>query len=526
MPFVSQLAALTISQFVYNVFFHPLAGFPGPLHYRGSELPKIFHQIRGDINDKLLEFHEKYGPVVRLAPGELTFTTSGAVRDIYEKNHGLPPDESLGKRENSFFGATSLLWLADHNEHMRHRKVLSPSFSTASLDAQEPIITGYIDLLMQRFRERAGQPIDMWAWFNYTTFDIIGDLTFGESFGGVRDAGLHPWIKFIFSNLHMMMFSQIVSRLEWLGGFIDLCIPKRLREQMEAHAQSTRDKVDRRRMRDTDRPDFITGILKYVDQPGGITSNELYADSQIFLMAGSETSATLLAVAVYYLLRTPAVLARLQQEVRSVFSSESEIRFNAVSKIPFVKAVINEALRIHPPLPSGINRRVPAGGATVEGHFLPEGTVLQVPHWATFHLEANFADPWSFAPERWLEKKDCEACKDATDEDCGNCQHRNHKFGGDNEKVFRPFSAGSRNCMGRSLAYMETRMILARLIWNFDMELMPDSLDWNKQRVFLLYEKRPLQVKLTPVCRDTDLELKDLQGDVSQGLEKEVNVMH
>jgi cytochrome P450 len=65
-----------------------------------------------------------------------------------------------------------------------------------------------------------------------------------------------------------------------------------------------------------------------------------------------------------------------------------------------------------------------------------------------------------------------------------------------------PFSHGQRSCLGRSLAYMETKVCLARLVLGFDMELMEESKDWNKQRVFLLYEKRPLNVKLTEVVRN------------------------
>lgn len=97
--------------------------------------------------------------------------------------------------------------------------------------------------------------------------------------------------------------------------------------------------------------------------------------------------------------------------------------------------------------------------------------------WAAYHSEINFKDPWSFHPERWLEKDE--------------------EFAGDNKDVFQPFSFGLRNCIGRSLAYMEMRIILSRLIWNFDLALAPSSTEWNKQRVFLLYEKKPLVVGVT-----------------------------
>lgn len=236
-----------------------------------------------------------------------------------------------------------------------------------------------------------------------TKQDIIGDLVFGESFGCVDQGRFHPWISFIFSNLTNMMYAQMITTMGYLGSFIQALVPRRIMAQAFAHAQSTRDKVDRRLARKDDaRPDLISGIWHKIGAPAGISREELYADSQIMIMAGSETSATLLAVTVYYLLRSPEKLARLTGEVRGAFASGEDIAFALVSKLPYLRAVMEEALRIHPPLPAGINRVVPEGGAIVDDQFVPEGTVLQVPSWAAFHLEENFVDPWDFVPERWL----------------------------------------------------------------------------------------------------------------------------
>lgn len=135
----------------------------------------MISQIRGTIHFRMLEFHQQYGPVVRLAPGELTYTTAAAARDIYGGRGGrklMGPQSSLGANEKTMFGATSFLWLEDHKEHARHRKIVGQMFSDSSLKAQEPLVLGYASLLVQRFRERAerGEVIDMWTWFNYYTF--------------------------------------------------------------------------------------------------------------------------------------------------------------------------------------------------------------------------------------------------------------------------------------------------------------------------------------------------------------------
>lgn len=483
-----QTLAVVVGQFVYNLFWHPLAGFPGPVLYRGSNLPKIVQQIRGTVHDKMLDLHEQYGPVVRLAPNELTYTSASALHEIYGNHRGkksMPPQGALGKNDHRMFGATSFVWVESQAEHAKHRKILATSFSDASLRAQEPILLRYADLLVRQLRARAarGEVVDVWAWFNYLTFDVIGDLTFGEPFDCVRDGQFHPWISFIFTNLTNMMYAQIIATMgSTLGALVEALVPQRVWAEAISHAQATRDKVDRRLARATNRPDFVAGFLKHVNAPGGITANELYADSQIFLMAGSETSATLLAVAVYYLLRNPDKLAILQDEVRTAFAGPDDdadaVRFATVGKLPYLLAVINESLRIHPPLPAGINRVAPAGGATIDGRFVAQGTVLQVPNWPAFHLEANFTDPWDFVPERFLEPRPA-------------------RYAHDNWAVFQPFSYGNRNCIGKSLAYMEVQVTLCRMLLAFDMELMPQSREWNKQRVFLLWEKRPLYVKLT-----------------------------
>lgn len=227
-------------------------------------------------------------------------------------------------------------------------------------------------------------------------------MVFGESFGCVEHGRFHPWISFIFSNLTNMMYAQMITTMGYLGSFIQALVPEGIMAQAHAHAQSTRDKLDRRLARKDVRPDLISGIWHKIGAPGGISREELYADSQIMIMAGSETSATLLAVTVYYLLRCPDKLAALVGEVRGAFSSEGELVFSAVSRLPYLNAVMEESLRIHPPLPAGINRVVPEGGAIIDDQFVAEGTVLQVPAWAALHLEENFVDPWDYVPERWL----------------------------------------------------------------------------------------------------------------------------
>lgn len=100
--------------------------------------------------------------------------------------------------------------------------------------------------------------------------------------------------------------------------------------------------------------------------------DKLVRNANVLIIAGSETTATLLSGAVYLLTTHPDKLAKVANEVRSAFNSEEEITLNSVSRLSYMLACLNEALRCYPPVASGLPRVVPKGGAYVAGKFVPE----------------------------------------------------------------------------------------------------------------------------------------------------------
>lgn len=101
----------------------------------------------------------------------------------------------------------------------------------------------------------------------------------------------------------------------------------------------------------------------------------LASNADTLIIAGSETTATLLSGATYLLLRNPDALRKLTDEVRSTFKSDDEITFASVNSLTYMLACLNEALRCYPPVPGGLPRIVPkgSGGVTIAGQFVPEG---------------------------------------------------------------------------------------------------------------------------------------------------------
>ena len=125
----------------------------------------------------------------------------------------------------------------------------------------------YFDQLILKLKERDGSPQDMVAWFNFITFDIIGDLTLGESFGCLKESALHPWVALLCQYLKAPIFVNITLRFPWASKVLSSWIvPKSFKEGRRKHVEYTMERVIARIERQTDRPDFMTNVLKHNDK--------------------------------------------------------------------------------------------------------------------------------------------------------------------------------------------------------------------------------------------------------------------
>ncbi|KAF2102014.1 isotrichodermin C-15 hydroxylase [Rhizodiscina lignyota] len=477
----------------YNVYLHPLSKFPGPKFMAASRIPYAWHLYHGTLNATVHEAHKKYGEVVRVAPNELSFTSGEtAWEDIY----GLHPSKtSKGQwlKDTKLFyqpapnGVASIIGQPTVRGHAKHRRTLAHAFSDKALREQEGILQQYVNLLIIRLNEQCEgkkkATLDMVKWYNFITFDIMGDLAFGESFHSLDNRDYHPFIAMIFQGAVQSIGYNIIMRiyplLKRVSTLLGLGVPEAKRRELLQFASN---KVDDRMSLETTRPDFMFYATKHQgNEDIGLTQPELHSDMFILINAGSETTATTLSGATYFLLKHPEKLKRLQGEIRSRFNSLDEITIEAVNSMPYLIAVLQEGLRFYPPVPTGFPRKVPAGGDRISGYEVPEDTSVYVSQYATNHSVRNFKQPDEWIPERWLEG--------------------NKEFASDNRVATQPFSYGPRNCIGKNLAYAEMRLILAKVIWSFDWELLPESDNWIKQRVFTLWKKPPLMMNLKPVVR-------------------------
>lgn len=207
--------------------------------------------------------------------------------------------------------------------------------------------------------------------YNYTTFDVIGDLAFGEAFGCLEAGQYHPWIAMIFQSIKAATWLQTAHFFPWIQKAILASIPKSMMEKREEHQRLTKAKLLKRINYGAERPDLIEGLLRKKEELG-LGFPELQATSGLLITAGSETTATLLSGVTYLLGTRPDALAKLTNEVRTAFKSEDEIDYLSVSNLDYMLACLDEALRVYPAAPLGIARETPIGGGHVAGHYVPE----------------------------------------------------------------------------------------------------------------------------------------------------------
>ncbi|PQE30432.1 benzoate 4-monooxygenase cytochrome P450 protein [Rutstroemia sp. NJR-2017a WRK4] len=440
----------------------------------------------GDLVHDIHKIHEKYGSIVRVAPNEVSFVDSRACKDIYGQRSGhkpfpknpvwVPPPSER---------APSIL-NANNDDHYRIRRAWAHGFTDKALKDQEPLVKSHIDTLIRRLHEQVDKSkgytdLDLVKWYNFTTFDIIGDLAFGESFGCLEKTEYHSWVALIVFHFKAAVISASFRFYPWLFKLLMMSVPKATLQKQRDHFSNAAEKVQHRLNVRKDRPDFLS---HFSHGKQALSEAEIESTAAIIIMAGSNSLATTLASTTNHLTKYPKTLERLTNEIRSSFKDESDMNLESLVKLPYLSAVIEEGLCITCPVPLGMARVVPEGGDTVCGEFLPAGTCVSYMQYGANHSSKNFHQPNEFIPERWLEDPQPSSL-----------------FVNDKKEAHQPFSVGPRSCLGYKLAYLELRLILAKMIWNFDISRPggPDSgLDWTSQKTYAVWVREPFIARLSP----------------------------
>jgi cytochrome P450 len=195
---------------------------------------------------------------------------------------------------------------------------------------------------------------------------------------------------------------------------------------------------------------------------------ELRAEASLLIVAGSDTTSISLSGIFFYLTTNPHCLAKLTAEVRSAFSSIEDIVYGPrLLGCEYLKACVDEGMRLVPAGPCELPREVLAGGLLVRGEYYPPGTVVGTVPWALSRSRAVWGDDaGTFRPERWIvgdeEKKDGQ--HGSTKESAKRAREAHH-----------PFLSGPGSCVGKNVAMVEMLIVIARTVYRFDIRRAPGS---------------------------------------------------
>ncbi len=381
---------LPITKTLVNGLWNPLASIPGPWYTRFIGLPALYHDFKGDYLSWYQSLHERYGPIVRVTPDEVSLTSPEAFQKIHAANSGFTKGPAFDKIKPG--PVASVFTMRDVNEHATRRKILLRAFTLTSLRRNwAHRIRNQVDLAVSNIKLEADNDFtDIYHWWRLMAADTMADLAFGESFGMLVTGQRTEYsvaLENISGNLMLQRALPFLSYFSWLPlSFIQAAIraTKIIYDQGNAAVGSMKSR--------SDRESLFSEILADAEshKNGSLSDDAIRTEVAVMQIAGSDSIAVTLTYAVWAVLKHPATQERLEVELKGL---KPNFSLEDVESLPVLNNVINETLRLYSPAASTTKRLVPPTGATFEGFYLPRGSYVVNLPWLIYRLGDIFPDP-------------------------------------------------------------------------------------------------------------------------------------
>ncbi|KAF2176579.1 cytochrome P450 monooxygenase [Zopfia rhizophila CBS 207.26] len=461
---------------------HPLSGI--------SSLPFMVVAHGGARSTYLSKLHKKH-PIIRTGPNTLSFGDVRAIKDIYGHNTGCIKDASYLLTSGSHFHLADVI---DKHDHARKRKVLSAAYAIKNLEGWEHKVADKTARLIAHLDKCCTSPllagqnpnpedvnVDYRAWTNFFSLDAIADIGLSEKLGfldrgndritGRRLDGstyecnfreclyqnarkqsllvwMYEWYPFINKISNIIPFYGRMGKLaqDWEGIPIELA-HRRLQRYRAG------EKLD----------DFFQVLMEGKGgNPNNLEWGEIVAEVSIMMNAGSATTAIAMCNVLYQLLKNPKTMEKLVQELDAALEDDEDdggvVAYDKVKHLPYLRACLDESLRLFPPTPHNLGRETPADGVNIMGEYIPGGVSVGMSAFVAHRNEAQLPQADKYAPERWLGEE-----------------------GKSLQPYFLAFSAGARGCIGRNISYLEQTVVLASVLRRYQFAL--SSPTWEIQRL-------------------------------------------
>ncbi|CAJ0552325.1 Ff.00g063040.m01.CDS01 [Fusarium sp. VM40] len=448
--------------------FSPIFSIPGPLINKFSPWPLEIATFKGKSHQFARDLHEKYGPIVVLAPGMISVGDAKEIKRIIQTEDWVKSEAIYGNfRQDP--NRPTLLAFTEKKAYSRRKRMLSSMFGIKYIRGLEPLMRTCVNAGVAHLNRLCDNPsnsavVNLQHFIHGLAIDIIGVTTFSGSFH-VLENGSHPLPSRLKAGMRISGVMQVVPWIKYIPF-----IPKR-----DPYIENfTFDIVDKRRKESgaVKHQDLLQHLVDVSnDSPKSeFRTSDVQDESVILLAAGSETTANAELFTVLQLLKHPDVMKKLVEEVDKWYppsepDRETECAYSQTG-MTYLQACIDETMRLIPGQATGSPRQA-SKTESVLGYRIPKGTTV-FPNTQEAHLDRNnWQQPERYIPERWL---DIYSQNQAS------------------SVPYYPFSKGSRICVGKDFAFQEMHLSLATLLRKFTFQYIPGQ---DETTVFRIAQQLP-----------------------------------
>ncbi|KAI0823955.1 cytochrome P450 [Trametes gibbosa] len=421
---------ILVSVFIYRLVFAPLARLPGPKLCAVTRIPLMYHEFSGTRRLWIHGLHLRYGPIVRLAPNEISFATREAAKEIYISG-GSGYDKSSFYSLFANFDRSNMFSTLGRSEHADSKKRFAGQYNKVHVTRPEVLdtIEEHVEAFMTRCSDSLGRSTDIYILLHCYALDgITGHLFYPHGLHSLTDANDFEIMKELSysNNRRKQYFNYYFPRLAHMLSIVT-SIRKRRTDGLASRyvldaareaAVAPHTVLHKLRTYQADDADFKSAASECMDH----------------LAAGIDTTGDGLCFLMHQL-SLPASRGA-QERLRAELVQNPS---TPLDDLPYLDAVVKEGLRVFSPIPMSFPRVAPAGGRVVDGVWVPGGTIVNCQPHTLHRLDTGvFPLPDEFRPERWLQEE--------------GAAERN--------QLFFAFAAGGRGCIGKNLALVEMKLLL------------------------------------------------------------------
>ncbi|KAH8883448.1 cytochrome P450 [Thozetella sp. PMI_491] len=452
----------------------PIRRIPGPRAYAMTKWRLALDDYRGTRTRAIHALHQEYGTAVRVSPDEVSFSSLSALRAIYGAGSGF--ERTNFYRMFDVYGRQNLFTFAEVHKHAERKKILAHAYSKSVVLSPAAIarpliernVKDFLDLL-EREKNVAQEIFHSLHWFS---LDSITGFLYGNKHGGTR--------ALVGDRAHRAMLNDIIEpsrkRLSWYAihlraytkwlytrtglaekiitnlGLLPMSKPATY-TGIRSHALEAWNNIESdllaRTATSEDDSSIVAKLWKHQrsEKEPRLDGLDIASEAADHFLAGIDTTSDTLMFVIWALSRDEnkvyqeRLIAELDKIPLSSCNSDGHPTADVADKLPFLDAIIKEALRLYAPLPASEPRSLPVD-TTIDGHLISAGTVVSMSPYTLHRNEKVFPQPLRFMPERWLGE-------------CGDLAEM--------KRWFWAFSSGGRMCIGMHLAMAEMTTLLAAL---------------------------------------------------------------